>query len=125
MNREQVSDFERIQAQLQSLYVEVGALSKKKPDDAINKFKLRLVNGVLGECGELLGQSHQPIAGFTTFSEEELPTNSDVLMVVSLYLNALEKFRADNITQDYTGWYWVIDGSQSDIKTGPPRKLKY
>jgi hypothetical protein len=125
MNRKQVSDFEKIQAQLQSLYGEVGALSKKKPDDAINKFKLKLVNDVLRGCADLLGESHQPIADFTTFSDEDLPTNSDVLMVISLYLNALEKFRADNITEDFATWYWLINGRQSDIQTGPPRKLKY
>ncbi len=44
MNREEISEFEQLQAQLQSLYIEVGTLSKKKPNDAVNEFKLKLIN---------------------------------------------------------------------------------
>lgn len=43
MKAEEVSEFERLQAQLQSVYIEVGNLSKKKPDDALNEFKLGLI----------------------------------------------------------------------------------
>lgn len=41
------AQFGKIEAQLQALHDEVGLLSKKKPDDAVNKFKLTLINQVL------------------------------------------------------------------------------
>lgn len=127
MNRHQVSDFESVQAQLQGMYAEVSALSKRKPDDAINKFKLGLVNEILTECAKLLGQANRPVAGFDRFNDADLPTNSDVLVVLSIHLNALEKLRADNILEDYGSglWFWKIDGKESGIPTAPPRKLKY
>jgi hypothetical protein len=44
-------------------------------------------------------------------------------MVLSQYLNYLEKVRADNIGNNFASWYWKIDGKLSDIRTAPPKKL--
>jgi hypothetical protein len=122
----EVNLFEKIQVQMQALHDEVGVLSKKSPNDALNKFKLKLVNGLIHEANSLLTDDYKPLAGFEVFNEDDIPTNSDVVMVLAQYLNCLEKLRSDNIEEsdDDYGWYWVINNKLSDIKTKPPRKLQ-
>lgn len=125
MNRDEISAFEQAQAQLQSLYTELGSLSKKKPDDAVNEFKLKLINQVLESADAILGEGNRPFRDFVRFDADNFPTNSDVLLILSQYLNCLEKLRADNATEEWDGWHWLVDGEMSDIRTSPPRKLKY
>lgn len=122
MSHDDVTEFERVHAQLHGAYAEISALSSKKPGDAVNSFKLRLLNTILDDANDVLGP-HKPFEGFTDFNEEDVPTNSDVLFILSQYMNCMETLRADNITTDYDGrWYWQID---SERHTAPPRKLKY
>ena len=45
MKRDDVDIFEKLTAQLGSLHQEMSALAKKSPNDAINNFKIQLVNG--------------------------------------------------------------------------------
>ena len=47
MNRNEVELFEKINAQLVALHEEISALSKKSPNDGVNKFKLKLINNML------------------------------------------------------------------------------
>ena len=124
MNREEISEFEQLQAQLQSLYIEVGTLSKKKPNDAVNEFKLKLINQVLKRANTILGEENRPFGGFLQFDADNVPTNSDAVLILSQYLNCLEKLRADNVRQQFGDWYWLVDGEVSNIRTSPPRKLK-
>lgn len=125
MTHDEVSEFEQLQAQLQSLYTEIAVLSKRKPDDAVNQFKLGLVNQVLEQANSILGESNRPFADFLRFDSDDMPTNSDVLLILSQYLNCLEKLRADNTQAFARQWYWVINGERSNIQTAPPRKLKH
>lgn len=48
---------------LATLTFEFRRLSEKKPNDAVNEFKLNIVNNVLAEANKELGES--PINGFT------------------------------------------------------------
>jgi hypothetical protein len=125
MNTKDVHSFEKTQAQIQALHEEIGALSKKSPGDALNKFKLKLVNELIGEANGLLKGDYRPLGDFESFSEEDIPTNSDVTLVLAQYLSCLEKFRADNIQrgEHNIGWYWTVGNHISDIQTAPPRKL--
>jgi hypothetical protein len=123
MTKKQVDAFETLQAQLKGLYEEMQTLVKKSPNDSVNKFKLGLVNGIVRSANEFLGDEQRPIKNFTQFEEADLPSNSDVLMILSQYLSCLEKIRADNIGHNYNGWQWMIDGQLSGIRTAPPKKL--
>jgi CMP-N-acetylneuraminic acid synthetase len=123
MNAKQVDQFEQVHIQLQSLYKETSLLSKTKPNDAINKFKLNRINSVLVSANEVLSEKYRPFTDFNQFDDEEIPTNSDVVFMLSQYLNSLEKLRADNIRQSVGNWYWVIDGKESSVRTAPPQKI--
>lgn len=126
MNEEEVSDFELLQGKVQGLYEEVLALSKKSPSDVLNKFKLRLTNGIIRSTNAFFVQQSMnlPVDGFDQFEDEEIPSNSDVLIVLSQYLQCLEKLRADNIKLHSGRWYWVIDGKESSRHTAAPRKIR-
>ncbi|MDR3601420.1 MAG: hypothetical protein P4L49_13225 [Desulfosporosinus sp.] len=123
--REDVEAFEKVQAQLHGLYDEIVVFSKKNPDGAVNKFKLKFINQVLIDTNEILDNRNKPFADFDSFDEELLPTNSDVVIILSQYINCLEKFRSELIKMYGGVWYWMINGQQSDIRTSSPKKLIY
>lgn len=126
MTENEINDFEKIQAQLESLHNEINTLTKKSSNDALNKFKLKFVNQTISEANKILGQKNKPYKDFNIFEENDLPTNSDVTMMLGQYLNCMEKLRADNIIiASFTNdWYWKINDKQSSIKTAPPKKIK-
>jgi len=84
---------ERLQRQLESYYEEIDKLSKKKPDDAINIFKLKLINETLEKAKEWLKPEYLPFTDFKIFSEDDLPTNSDVLLVLGQFVSAVKNQR--------------------------------
>lgn len=123
MKRKAIDEFETLQGQLHSFFGEMNTLSKKSPNDAINKFKLGLVNSVLKKANAFLGAARRPFTEFDVFDEDQMPSTSDVLIVVSQYLTAFEKLRADSIEDDFEGWFWRLDDGGGRIPTGPPKKL--
>jgi hypothetical protein len=122
MNRKQIDKLERVIGQLDGMHDEISVLSKKSPNDAVNSFKLKFINAVLLEANEFLGNDKRPAQEFTQFNLDDVPSNSDVTFILNLYMEALEKFRSDNIQEDFKG-DWHYKGSEG-IPTGPPFKLK-
>ena len=126
MTRKEISEFEALQGQLQSFHLELTTLTKKSPNDALNKFKLGLVNSALKRANVFLGKGRRPFAGFEEFDDTVLPSNSDVLMIVSQYLSSFEKLRADNAKMFIGNWYWICSDDPSDrpsIRMAVPRKI--
>ncbi|KAA6312854.1 hypothetical protein EZS27_036280 [termite gut metagenome] len=127
MTQQEVDKFEKLQAQLEGLHTEISALSKKSQNDALNKFKLKFVNQLIFEANELLGDDYKPFKNFRLFEENDIPTNSDVAMMLTQYLNCLEKLRTDNIKKEDKyphNWYWIVNGKISNIRTVTPKKIK-
>ena len=44
MKKENIERFEKLHIQIKDIYEELSLLSKKSPDGAINKFKLKFIN---------------------------------------------------------------------------------
>lgn len=125
MKKSDIDIFERLQGQLQSFHQELVVLVKKSPNDALNKFKLSLINALLDNANEFLLEN-RPFNDFTCFDETSMPSNSDVLLIVSQYLSAFEKVRADNIHRSRGYWAWEVeDGDYNDTRyqVAPPRKI--
>ncbi|MFX0139067.1 MAG: hypothetical protein ACFFDN_35830 [Candidatus Hodarchaeota archaeon] len=118
MNKKEVDLFKKVNTQINTLYTEISALSKKKPNDAINKFKLKYINKVLEDANKLLKQNYKPFTDFDLFDENDIPSNSDVTMMLSQYIDFLGKLRDDNIKYKNGEYFWVINGKISSIKTG-------
>ena len=133
MNRSDLDRFEKLVGQIQSIYEELSLLSKKSPNDAVNKFKLQFVNALLESSNELLGEQYRPFHDFASFDLDEVPQNSDVVFILSQYLQCFEKLRADNVVIYHGTWSWAIAAKKSEgadesgriyISTVKPKRLR-
>lgn len=124
MTANDVNSFEKVRSQLEQLHNEISLLSKSKPDNPINKFKLSFINEVLMAANVILIGDFKPFKDFALFDADELPTNSDVVMILSQYIDCLEAFRCANIRSTmYDGSYWNTTDNSS-IKTLPPTRFR-
>ena len=133
MNREELDHFEKLVGQMQSTYDEMSVLSRKSPKDAVNKFKLQFVNRLLRKSNEFLGRPYHPFDDFTEFDEDDMPLNSDVVFMISQYLQCFEKLRADNVVMRHGTWWWMLEpdeGESADddgyvrVRTVAPKRLR-
>ena len=109
MNRSDLNTFERLVGQIQSVYDEISLLSKKKPNDGVNKFKLKFVNTLLKSSNEFLGEGYRPFSDFAEFDFDDVPQNSDAVFILSQYLQCFERLRSDNVLWKHGKWNWRID----------------
>ena len=125
MNKEEdVWEFEKLEQQLHSFLAEISELSKKKPNDGLNKFKLKFINSTLDGLNKLIGE-HRPFAEFETFNVDDLPTNSDVVVILAQYATATYNFRRDHTAEENYKWHWILRGKRSDLTTERPEHFRY
>ena len=124
ISRDEVEELEKLIGQLQGLHTEISVLSKKSPSDAVNAFKLGLINKIVESANIVLGPKYLPFAQFSGFDSDDLPSTSDVTFVIAQYLEEVERYRSDNIIYSRGHWMYVINGDVSDIRTGSPSKVK-
>ncbi len=117
MNREMVDVFEKLCGQLTSVYDEISLLSKKNPNDALNKFKLKFINKLVSDSNEFLTNKYRPLEDFLQFEEDDVPQNGDVVFILSQYLQCFEKFRSDNVAMRSGTWFWSLDPQPGEITT--------
>ena len=118
-----VRDLEKLIVQLQGLHVEISILAKKAPNDGLNLFKLKLVNNILAKGNSILTGRYKPLESFATFDEAALPTNSDVTMVLALYIEQAERFRSNNMVHHEYKWKYLVNGAASAIEGRPPTMI--
>lgn len=117
---EDVEKLEKIVGQLQAAHAEITILAKKAPADSLNSFKLKMINNVIKESNKVLGKKYKP---FDEFGEDDLPSNSDVTMILAQYMEEAERYRSDNVTRRHGQWYYIVSGEGSDIPSGMPSKV--
>lgn len=105
MKQEGIERFEELWSKLVSIKNDISLLSSKKPSDQLNKFKIKYINNVLAKINSLIGED-KPYDDFDLFDEVALPTNSDALMIINLYLNGMERFKQHNSTKKVVGMDW-------------------
>lgn len=118
-----IEEFEKTLSQIEALHEELSIISKKAPNDVLNKYKVNLVNAIISRANKLLRADLLPFSDFEAFDNVDLPSNSDVVMMLKQYIACLEKERENNIVRNYADWYWVINGKETLNKTYPPQKL--
>lgn len=88
-----VDKYERISPLLEALYLEITALSKKNPNDALNTLKIKMINRVLNEVKSFL--ETDPNVGFLELLDEAtLPSNSDTVVIIGQFIAILSQFKA-------------------------------
>lgn len=118
---EDIKLFKTTHTQMFQMYKEISEMSKKKPDGPINQFKLTLINKIINDANSIIGDGYKPFDHFDNFDQDDLPTNSDIVIILSQYRSAMEQFKRDNIKKTgYNDWYWIIDGKLSEIKSSSP-----
>lgn len=120
---EDVENLEKLIGQLQGLHSEISQLAKKSPNDGLNVFKLKLVNKALQSGNEVLAGRYIPFDDFRQFEESDLPTNSDVTMILAQYMEQAERFRSDHMIWHLAKWRYVINGVTSDIEGKAPTRV--
>lgn len=120
---QEVEKLEKMCGQMEGLHKEISALTRKSPNDGLNKFKLKFVNAVIANANDVLGESYRPFAEFGLFDADDLPSNSDVAFIIGQYMEELERKRADNIKRDAGTWIYSLSDSQERIRTAPPKKI--
>lgn len=119
-NEDAVKELEKLIGQLKAHHSELNQLGKKAPSDAVNAFKLRFINKTLELANSVLGENYRPFDDFLVFDLDDVPSISDVTMIVAQYLEEAERYRSDNVIQEYTKYYYKIDGKASEIRAAPP-----
>ncbi|WP_454834358.1 hypothetical protein [Rahnella aceris] len=87
---------------LKAMYVEFKEISKKKPDAAVSKSKIKIVNRLLEKVKTVLSDE-ESISFLDILDEDDVPQASDVTLILSQYVAAMDAFR-----EKYHGW----DGSE-------------
>jgi hypothetical protein len=97
---------DKLIAQVEAFYDEITVLSKSKPDNPLNAFKLKFINDKLTEANGVLVGDYQPLKGFSVFDDADLPSNSDVVMVLSQYLARLRDWQSAHRVTPGSGIQW-------------------
>jgi hypothetical protein len=83
---------------LEAMFKEFQDLSKKKPNDSLNKKKVEIVNRLLKSLMILL--EDEPSKNYLEMLDEEsLPSNSDVSLILGQFEASMNSFRSK-----YYGW---------------------
>lgn len=117
--------FVKVEGQLHSFMQEIGVISKKKPDGAMNKFKLKYINQAVVTANGLLGESHRPFNDFEKFDEDDMPTASDVVTMLAQYLRSMRKFRQEFSYPDASSRRWRLSDSEEWISARSPSALSW
>lgn len=98
----EVVEFKMLQELIDSVYTEMKEFSKKKPDEALNKFKVKNVNRILIQIKNFL--SEEPTSDFLDILDDEtLPSNSDAILVIGQFQAAMSNFKKKN-TRSHNVW---------------------
>lgn len=101
----QVTEFQMLNQLTDSIYTEMKEFSKKKPDDALNAFKVKNVNRVLSQLKEFL--KGEPTVSFLDLLDDEtLPSNSDAILIIGQFKAAMDNYR-NKYTNNYHRWKTV------------------
>lgn len=103
--KEKVSKFELLSPMLDSIYDEIKELSKKKPDDPLNKLKVSMINRILEQIKELL--AGEPTAQFIDLLDDvTLPSNSDAVLILAQFKAAIDHFESK--------YYWYDSATMEE-----------
>jgi hypothetical protein len=88
-----VNKYEMLEKLLASIYEEMKEFSKKKPDELLNKFKVKNVNRVLEPIKEIM--KGEPTNDFLDILDEDsLPSNSDAILIIGQFNAAMKQFKS-------------------------------
>lgn len=98
---------------LTSLYAEFDKLAKKKPDAVLNKQKLKAVKRIVDECRVIL-EGESSLQFLDEVHEDDIPQNSDTLLLLSQYSAAMKSFKGKYYGFDGREHRWFVCDGDAD-----------
>jgi hypothetical protein len=108
-SREKVDLWEVTTPLLKAMFQQFIELSKKKAEGALNKSKVAMVNRLLEKCRDVLADE-MTLQFLDLLDTEQLPQNSDVVLVLSQYDSAMKQFRDDHRSSNGFDKVWDVEG---------------
>ena len=100
-----ISRYEMLEELLSSIYEEMKEFSKKKPDEALNKFKVTAVNRVLIQIKDIM--KNEPTNEFLDLLDDaSLPSNCDSILIIGQCQAAMSRFRSKYCRPNYGEDVW-------------------
>lgn len=93
---------------LEAMYAEFKELSKKKPDAAVSKSKIKIVNRLLERVKTVLSDE-ESIEFLDMLDEDDVPQASDVTLILSQYVAAMNAFHGKHYGWDGSNHIWFIN----------------
>lgn len=106
---EQVKLYLTINPLLKSAFDEVKEFSKKKQDEELNIKKVKMINRLLEKAKEIL-KDEPTVEYLELLDEDELPTNSDAVLIMSQFISAMNKFHEDHYQYENNMFSWDNEG---------------
>lgn len=106
---EQVKLYLTISPLLNSAFNEIKELSKKKQDEPLNLNKVKWINRLLKKAKEVL-KEEPTIEYLDLLNEDDLPSNSDAVLMMSQFISAMDKFKSDHYYYDNIKYAWDNEG---------------
>lgn len=88
-----LADYHLLRSELHSLYDEFEKLTKKAPTTRLSPLALQTINSLIGDSKQLLSGDRYVDRVSEFVAAGETPFNSDVLLILSTLVTALERFR--------------------------------
>lgn len=97
--KEATEKFDMLHSLIYSMIREMKEFSKKKPDELLNKNKVKMINRTLNPIKELL--KDQPTIDFLDLLDEELlPSNSDAVLIMGQFEASMNQYKNKFYGQD-------------------------
>jgi len=93
VSKEKVELYEVVRPLLHSAYSEVKVMSGKKQSEQLNLNKVKIINKLLDKVLILL-KDEPTIEFLQKLDEDDLPTNSDAVLILSQSLSAMDQFHS-------------------------------
>jgi hypothetical protein len=104
---EKSSRYEATMPLLEAMFREFQELAKKKPEAALNKSKVKVVNRLLIDVLSILdGEPNRSYLDL--LDEDDLPQNSDVVLMLSQIVAAMERFKDRYYGGADANYQWAI-----------------
>lgn len=87
-----IETYETLTPLMKSMYEEIQALSKKKPEATLSESKVKILNALLVKIRTLL-ENEGEIDFLYLLDSEALPQYSDSVLILSQYVAALKSFK--------------------------------
>lgn len=107
ITKQEVERFEMFNQIFNGIYNEFHELAKKKPESILNTYKVKILNRTLNPIKDILSEE-KTLEFLDIFDSDDLPNNSDVVLVLSHYEKAMNIFRKKYSHYEFGDIKWNI-----------------